>query len=161
MATAVEHQSVLLGTLIDEVRGMKQAIERSSASGASSSEGAASTADADDVEEGVTWGDEDLDGAGGEVEESGDDDEVELLVPGEAAGRGDGDGGSSEEDVDSDEDEEDLELAARGQPSPQPEPPVLPLDAPPEGQLILPPMPREPRGRRYAFKGKGKLSWKK
>jgi hypothetical protein len=107
----------ILGTLIDEVRGMKQAIERSSASGASLSQGATSTADADDVEEGMTWGDEDLDSAGGEVGESGDDDEVELLVPGEATERGDGDGGSSEEDVDSDEDEEDLELAARGQPS--------------------------------------------
>lgn len=161
MATAVEHQSVLLGTLIDEVRGMKQAIERSSASGASSSQGAASTADADDVEEEVAWGDEDLDGAEGEVEESGDDDEVELLVPGEAAERGDGDGDSSEEDEESDEDDEEVALAAARRPSPEPELTMPPFNELPEGHLIMPPMPRDPRRRKYAFKGKGKVPWKK
>ena len=183
LATAIEQQtavaerqvnatarnSALLGVLIDEVRGVQQAVQRLSAS-ASSSQGGASTADVDGSTSGS--GEEDSEEDGEEDDEGGvasgdkaDADEVVDIAMGGVEDElssdemASGEEGSEEDAVSVDLGEEELAGCRQMRWLPTvadiPGPLALP---PPEGMLAMPPRPRM---RTASNKGKGKAPVKK
>ena len=117
VADALDHQAQTFGALLDrqtqsidallgEVRGMRVAVDRLSASGASSSQAVASTVDADDNEDQDDEG-EDVDRVVESVgTESGDDEDgerVDIALAGTGADLGES---AEEEEAEAEEDEE-------------------------------------------------------
>ena len=145
----LDHQMQSIDVLLGEVRGMRAAVDRLSASGASSSQAAASTVDTDD--------DEDEDDEGKDMDraaESGDDkdgERVDITLAGTGADLGES---AEEEEVEAEE-EEDKEEEAEGSG------PVHMAEA----ETFMPPAPsgciRMPCPTTHSWKGKevDKMRW--
>jgi hypothetical protein len=154
VASVMDHHTDLFGRFINEMRGMREAMDHLSASAASSSRAAASTV-ADDKE------DEEADKeavdkeVGEDVEEEQEDDITVDVTMGEV---GDESGGDEEED-----DEEGRSGSGRAEQDAVPEASasVQVTDRPRVPQVAERPHVPRPQWRTWKDKGKGKMRWEK
>ena len=163
VADALDRQAQTFGALLDcqmqsidvllgEVRGMRAAVDRLSASGVSSSQAAASTVDVDEDED---EDDEDVDRAAESIgAESGDDkdgERVDIALVGTGADLGES---AEEEEAEAEEDEDKEEEAEGSGPA-----------CAAEAEMFTPPTPsgriRMPRPTMRSWKGKevDKMHW--
>jgi hypothetical protein len=181
VASAMDHHTDLFGRFIDEMRGMREAVDRLSASAASSSRAAASTvADDEEDEEADTEADEEADEevdeevvdkeVGEDAEEEQEDDVAVDITMGEVGDESGGDEEENEGGEDEDDDDEDEEGGEEGRSgssgagqdvAPEASASVQVADRPRVPQVTERPRVPRPQWRTWKDKGKGKMRWEK
>jgi hypothetical protein len=160
VASVMDRHTDLFGRFIDEMRGMREAVDHLSTSAASSSRVAASM---------VANEEEDEEAVGKEVGEDAEEEQEEDVVVDVTMGEvGDKSGGDEEEDNNNDDkDEEGGEEGRSGSGgvewdvAPEASASVQVADRPRVPQVMERPCVPHPQWRAWKDKGKGKMRWEK